>query len=208
MLAGNESNLNDLFRDNPVAVAAHLTENFEENDISKARPALSSVMQAQNVQMLARAAGLRRDTLYKTFGGRIDPQLSRVLKLFGAMDVEARVVPASGVDSPDAVAARLCQAFAGNNPTDAIRALSAVVKSQNATALALALGIQRTTVYKTFGGKVDPQLSRVLKLFATLQLRFVVVALQPKVRTPRPKLGRPPKASDTPSVGPNRARRP
>ena len=90
MLASNELNLNDLFRDNPVAIAAHLTENFEENDIFKARPALSSVMQAQNVQMLARDAGLRRDTLYKTFGGRIDPQLSRVLKLFRAMDVGAR----------------------------------------------------------------------------------------------------------------------
>ena len=35
--------------------------------------AISRVMRAQNVQALAREAGLRRNRLYKTFGGEVDP---------------------------------------------------------------------------------------------------------------------------------------
>src|SRR6478609_6664763 len=167
MLAGNEENLADLFRDNPAAIATYLSDNFEENEILKAKTALSLVTRAHNVQILARDAGLRRDTLYRTFGGRIDPQLSRVLRLLEALNVKARVTPASGIASPSAIATRLSQAFAFDDPTDTIRELSTVVKSQNVTSLARELGIMRTTVYKTFGGTVDPQLSRVLSLFET-----------------------------------------
>ncbi|KYH03133.1 addiction module antidote protein [Bradyrhizobium sp. DOA1] len=193
MLASNEANIADLVRDDPAAISAYLTENFAENDASKAQKALSVVMKAQNVQMLARDAGLRRDALYRTFGGRIDPQLSRILKLFSAMNVSAQVVPLSGINSPDAIAARLNDAFGQEDPTEAIRRLSSIVKSQNVTALATELGIMRTTVYKTFGGTVDPHLSRILNLFTVFRVRMAVAMLaEPKVRPPRPKRGRPP----------------
>lgn len=188
--------LADLFRDNPSAIATYITEKFEKNDITEGRVALSLVMQAQNVQMLARDAGLRRDTLYKTFGGRVDPQLSRVLKLFDAMNVRALIKPSSVANGSEALAAQLCEGFADNDPGEAIRALNVAVKSQNVPALALALGIMRTTVYKTFGGRVDPQLGRVLNLLNVLQLRFVIVPRPSKIRPPRPKLGRPPKKGD------------
>ena len=149
-------------------------------------------MQGQNVQMLAQDAGLRRDALYRTFGGPMDPQLSRVLRLLEALNVKARVTPASRIASPSAIATRLSQAFAFDDPTDTIRELSTVVKSQNVTSLARELGIMRTTVYKTFGGTVDPQLSRVLSLFETFRVRLEVVpSTEPKARPPRPKLGRP-----------------
>ncbi|MBR1363433.1 helix-turn-helix domain-containing transcriptional regulator [Bradyrhizobium ottawaense] len=190
MLAGNEANIADLVRDNPAAISAYLTEKFAENEISEARTALSVVMKAQNVQILARDAGLRRDALYRTFGGRIDPQLSRILKMFAAMNVRACVAPKSGMDSPDAIAARLNEAF-GGDPAEAIGGLSNVVRSQNVTALALKLGIRRTTVYKTFGGAVDPHLSRVLNLFVALEVRLAVLPAEPNMRPPRPSLGRP-----------------
>lgn len=191
----NKALLANRFRDNPASIAAYLTEKFEQNDIAEAKEALSFVMQAQNVQILARDAGMRRDALYRTFGGRIDPQLSRVLRLFSAINVKACVVPVSGSISPDGAAARLSEAFACENPADAIRGLSSVVKAQNVTALAHKLEMLRTNVYKTFGGKVDPQLSRVLSLFTALQVRFVIEGMQPKARAPRPKLGRPRKIS-------------
>ncbi|MEY9156302.1 helix-turn-helix domain-containing transcriptional regulator [Bradyrhizobium japonicum] len=192
MLAGNEENLADLFRDNPAAIATYLSDNFEENDILKAKTALSLVTRSHNVQLLARDAGLRRDTLYRTFGGRIDPKLGRVLRLLEALNVKARITPASGIASPSAIATRISQAFAFDDPTDTIRELSTVVKSQNVTSLARELGIMRTTVYKTFGGTVDPQLSRVLSLFETFRVRLEVVpSTESKVRPPRPKLGRP-----------------
>ncbi|MCK1341669.1 transcriptional regulator [Bradyrhizobium sp. 38] len=200
MVPDNKALLVSLFRDNPDAIAAYLTDKFAENDLEAATTGLSQVMQAQNVRMLARDAGLRRDRLYSTFGGRIDPQISRILKLYDALNVQAAIAPAGGgmdlalqPDSAEPLTNRLTKAFVGNHAEEAILALKEVVLGQNVSALARASGIQRRTIYKTFGGKVDPHLSRVLALFAALRVRLVVVALPHKPRTSRPKLGRPPK---------------
>jgi probable addiction module antidote protein len=78
-------------RDNDAAIAAYLSEAFAENDFDKVLAALSRVMRAQNVQALAKEAELRRDKLYTTFGGRVDPQLSRILKMFKALNVRFSV---------------------------------------------------------------------------------------------------------------------
>lgn len=205
MLASNKAILAELFRDNPAAAAIYLTEKMKENDFIDARAALSRVMQAQNVQMLARDAGLRRDTLYKTFGGRIDPQLSRILRLFDALNVQARVVRAdpseahsapSGTapDASEGFAKRLTQGLASNRFEEAVLALKEAVLSQNVSSLAREAGIERRTMYKTFGGAVDPHLSRILKVLAAMQVRLLVVPLPHRSGLPRPKLGRPPKA--------------
>lgn len=202
MLANSKAILAKLFRDNPAEIATYLTEKFEGSDFDAVRAGLGLVMQAQNVQMLARDAGLRRDTLYRTFGGRIDPQLSRMLRLFDGLRVQACVVPADPSDAQNASVAidaartyakRLNQAFADNRYDEAVLALREVALSQSVSALARASGIPRRTIYKTFGGNVDPQLSRVLKLLAGLQLRLTVIALPHRPRPPRPKLGRPSK---------------
>lgn len=205
ILIPDKAVLGGLFRDNSPAIAAYLTDSFGKNDFDSARTSLSLVMQAQNVQMLARDAGLRRDTLYRTFGGRIDPQLSRILKLFDALNLQAEVVPADPCDVSTAssfsaydVTERLTYAFAGNRFDKAVLALRDAVLSQNVSALARAAGIERRTMYRTFGATVDPHLSRILKLLGAMQLRFVVVALPIRSRLPRPKLGRPSKASKLP----------
>ncbi|MCK1312429.1 transcriptional regulator [Bradyrhizobium sp. 23] len=205
MLASNKAILTKLFRDNPAATASYLTESMRENDFDAARTALSRVIQAQNVQMVARDAGLRRDTLYRTFGGRIDPQLSRILGLFRALNVQACVVQAdssevqsaAGGTAPDGsegFAKRLTQGLASNRFEEAVLALKEAVLSQNVSSLAREAGIERRTMYKTFGGAVDPHLSRILKVLAAMQLRLLVVPLPHRSGLPRPKLGRPPKA--------------
>ena len=204
MLASSKVIAAELFRDNPAEIAGYLTEIFVENDHKAAQIGLSLVMQGQNVQMLAQDAGLRRDALYRTFGGRIDPQLSRVLKLFDALDVRACVIPKAPSEAQSepsstasaarrASAVRLTQAFEGNCFGEAVLALKEVALSQNVSALARASGLERRSIYKTFGGTVDPQLSRVLKLFGAMQLRFVVMALPHRSKSTRPKLGRPSK---------------
>jgi probable addiction module antidote protein len=71
----------EVFRDNPEAIAAYLAEAFEKNDIDIVLKAINRVMRAQNVQALAREAGLRRDNLYATFGGAKEPYLYRVMAL-------------------------------------------------------------------------------------------------------------------------------
>src|SRR4051812_47275959 len=76
-----------IFRDNPRAIAAYLSEAFEKNDIDVIVSAINRVMRAQNVQAIAKQAGLRREKLYVTFGGGTEPYLYRVLALLNAMGV-------------------------------------------------------------------------------------------------------------------------
>jgi probable addiction module antidote protein len=80
-------------RDNPVAIAKYLTEVLSKNELVPVLIALNHVMRAQNVKAMAENAGLRRDRLYKTFGGDIDPQLGRVIALFAGLDVCLAVNP-------------------------------------------------------------------------------------------------------------------
>ena len=80
-------------RDNPLTISAHLNKAFETDDFAMIFRALNEVMRAQNVSALSRATGLRRDRLYKTFGGDIDPDFSRVLKLLEGFDVQVTIKP-------------------------------------------------------------------------------------------------------------------
>lgn len=80
-----------LFRDNPEAIAAYLADAFEQNDIDVILKAINRVMRAQNVQALAREAGLRRDKLYVTFGGETEPFLYRVMAILNAFGVRLTV---------------------------------------------------------------------------------------------------------------------
>lgn len=82
------SKLQSKFRDNPEAIAEYLSEAFDTKDLGVVMLAINEVMRAQNVLQLAAAAGLRRDRLYKTFGGEVNPQLGRVMELFSGLDVQ------------------------------------------------------------------------------------------------------------------------
>ena len=57
-------------------------------------------MRAQNVVALAKNTGLRRDRLYKTFGGQVNPQLGRVMELFAGLDVQLIVKPLRPTNNP------------------------------------------------------------------------------------------------------------
>jgi probable addiction module antidote protein len=174
MLLDNKKILGDLFRDDPETIADYLTEIFEKNDFDATRRALSLTVQAQNVQILGRDAGILRNTLYRTFGGKVDPHLSRILKLFDALHVHFQVASSVGRnlapqqgsaaatnkkgsaltlrDDPKLIASYLTQAFEGNDIETALFALREVTRAQNVSALARAAGIPRRTLYKSFGG--------------------------------------------------------
>ena len=83
---------NDRFRDNPAEIARYLTEIIAKDDFPAILQALSIVLRAQNVSALARATGLRRDRLYVTFDGEVEPDFRRVLKLLDGLDVQLKVV--------------------------------------------------------------------------------------------------------------------
>ena len=92
-MSGLESRDFKGLRDNPVAIAKHLNKAFATNDLKAILEAINSAMRAQNVLALAEATGLRRDLLYKTFGGHVNPQLGRVMELFAGLDVRLSVKP-------------------------------------------------------------------------------------------------------------------
>ena len=75
MLTNNKAILAELFRDNPAGTAIYLTEKMKQNDFNAARAALSHVMQAQNVQMLARERAHRGDAIVAEQELVVDDQL-------------------------------------------------------------------------------------------------------------------------------------
>ena len=89
----SESANSSPFRDNPTEIARYLTDTLAKDDFASVLQALRIVLRAQNVAALSRATGLRRDRLYKTFDGTIEPNLRRVLKLLEGMDVQLVAVP-------------------------------------------------------------------------------------------------------------------
>ena len=78
-------------RDNPEKVAQYLSEALFTDDLPTILGALRDILRAQNVMAFARETGLRRDSVYKTFGGQIDPDFSRVLKLLEGAGVQFTV---------------------------------------------------------------------------------------------------------------------
>ncbi len=53
------------FRDNPAAIAKHLSAAFKTNDLNTVLIAINEVMRAQNVLVLSKEAGLHRVTFIK-----------------------------------------------------------------------------------------------------------------------------------------------
>jgi probable addiction module antidote protein len=98
-------------------------------------------------------------------------------------------------NNPVGIAEHLNKAFAKNDLHSIVEAIKIAMRAQNVVALAKATGLRRDRLYKTFGGNVNPQLGRVMELFAGLDVRLVVKPLPPKEKPPRPKLGRPPKGA-------------
>jgi probable addiction module antidote protein len=87
-------------RDDPLAIADSITAAFETNDLKVIFGALKTAMRAQNVKALAENGGLRRDRLYRTFDGAVDPPLSRVIRLLAAMNVQLVAIPLPAKPKP------------------------------------------------------------------------------------------------------------
>jgi probable addiction module antidote protein len=107
------------------------------------------------------------------------------------MSSEKILVQTKYRENPAAIADYLNVAFAKNSLDAIVDALKFVMQVQNVKALSEATGMRREGLYKTFNGKKDPQLGRILSLFDGLDIRIVVEALPTKEKPPRPKLGRP-----------------
>ncbi len=74
-------------RDNPEAVCKLLNKALQTQAPETILSAIYQSLTAQNVAAVAREAGLRRDKLYRSMGGKVDPKFSRVIKLLAALNV-------------------------------------------------------------------------------------------------------------------------
>jgi probable addiction module antidote protein len=93
MPISKEKNALRHLRDNPEGIAELLNKSLDKNEIKPVFAALRNVVLAQNVAAIARQAGMKRDRLYRSFGGEVDPTLSRVLKLLWALNIRLVAVP-------------------------------------------------------------------------------------------------------------------
>ena len=95
-------------------------------------------------------------------------------------------------DNPKAIANCLTQSLATNELEPVLKALNQILVGQNVMAIAREAGIERATLYDSFGGKTDPSLGRVLALLGALNVRLVAVPCRGSIPEPhRPKMGRP-----------------
>src|SRR6516165_10011663 len=94
-------------------------------------------------------------------------------------------------DNPKAIAHHLTESLATNELEPVLKALNQILVGQNVMAIAREAGIERATLYDSFGGETDPSLGRVLALLSVLNVRLVAVSGPPRPTPPRPRLGRP-----------------
>jgi probable addiction module antidote protein len=88
-----KAELKNRFRDNPEAIARYLSESLSKNELGPMLKALNQIIVGQNVMALARESGMRRESIYRSFRGKVDPPVSRLLALLGALNVRLVAVP-------------------------------------------------------------------------------------------------------------------
>ena len=82
------------YRDDPKAVAEYLNGALSTQDPFLITRAIGTMVRAQGITRFARKAGVRRDSLIKTFTGEESPAFDAVLKLLIALDIQLIVKPA------------------------------------------------------------------------------------------------------------------
>jgi probable addiction module antidote protein len=77
----------------PEAIAAYLTEAFESDDAAYICTALDTAARAKGIGSIAKATGLSRESLYKTFRDTAKPEFETVRKVMGSLGVKLVAEP-------------------------------------------------------------------------------------------------------------------
>jgi probable addiction module antidote protein len=83
------------YRDNPKTVAEYLNEALSTKDAFLITRAIGTMVRAQGVTRFSRKAGIRRDSLTRTFSAEDSPAFDTVLKLLFGLDLALLVKPAA-----------------------------------------------------------------------------------------------------------------
>jgi probable addiction module antidote protein len=82
------------YRDDPVAIAEYLNGALSTEDPFLITRAIGTMVRAQGMTRFSRKAGMRRDSLLKTFMGEASPAFDTVVKLLIALDIQLIAKPA------------------------------------------------------------------------------------------------------------------
>ncbi|NML32632.1 addiction module antidote protein [Paraburkholderia antibiotica] len=85
------------YLDNDAMVAAYLNAALDEGDSDLLVAAIADVVKARGITNIAAAAGLGRESLYKTLAPGSKPRMETILKLVDALGMKFSAVPLSAV---------------------------------------------------------------------------------------------------------------
>jgi probable addiction module antidote protein len=82
------------YRDDPRAIAEYLNGALSTEDPFLITRAIATMVRAQGMTRFSRKAGMRRDSLYRTFSGEVSPAFDTIIKLLIALDIQLIAKPA------------------------------------------------------------------------------------------------------------------
>ncbi|WP_242167132.1 MULTISPECIES: addiction module antidote protein [unclassified Pseudomonas] len=94
------------FLDSPQVISAYLAQSMKAQDPQIFMKALAEVAKAQGVNKVAEAAGVNRESLYKTLKGGSKTRYETIHKLMLALGVELTVQPIATHQATKAVAGK------------------------------------------------------------------------------------------------------
>lgn len=82
------------YLEDEVSIAAYLADALESGDEAFIADALGVVSRAKGMTSVAKKAGLSREHLYRALSKSGNPELSTLLKVFGALGLRLTAIPA------------------------------------------------------------------------------------------------------------------
>jgi probable addiction module antidote protein len=64
---------------------------FQSSDVIAICEAIGDALRRYNISDIAKTAGIQRTSIYRAFGGQQSPNLSTVLRILDAMDLQLKV---------------------------------------------------------------------------------------------------------------------
>jgi probable addiction module antidote protein len=163
--------------------SSQLNKAFETADIAEVCGAIDELIRLQSISRIAQQSGIERAHLYNAFSSQRGPRLSTVISVLKALGLKLLVKPKQNPEtsqspsvrsSQNSVAQFLNQAFDTCDLRSIAQAFGQVIRAQeNVAEFARQAGLERTRLYRCFGGALTPEFSAVLGVVDALGLQLL-----------------------------------
>jgi probable addiction module antidote protein len=177
----------------PPVFNRHLNDAFETADMAEVCTAIDGLIRLQSVSRIAQKSGIERAHLYGAFSSERGPRLSTVMSVLKALRLQLLVKPKQNScklprqqDVPEtrqspkvrsqrkSTAQFLNKAFDTSDLRSIAQAFGQVIRAQeNVSEFARQAGLERTRLYRCFGGNLTPEFSAVLGVVNALDLQLL-----------------------------------